>query len=915
MDKSRILVVEDESIVALDIKRTLESLGYVVSATASSGEKAIQKAAETEPDLVLMDIVQAAEQIRSRFDIPVVYLTAHSDEATIQRAKITEPFGYLLKPFEERDLHTTIEMSLYKHKTEMRLKESERWLTTTLQSMADGVIATDAQGRIKFVNPVAETLTGWSRSGALGRDLSEVFNIIHERTRTPVENPVTKVLQEGVVVGMGNHTILISKEGTEIPINDNAAPIRDEQGNISGVVLIFKDVSQQVHAEEEIRSRNRELALLNKIIAASAAGLEPESVLEIACRELAVALDVPQVTAALLNEDKTAAVVIAEHLAEDRPSSLTNTIWVAEDVLLQRLLDHGAPLVMDTPVSLLAVPLLIEGAVVGSLCMEATEPRAFTEGEVKLAWSVADQAASALDRALLDSERHRLGAAIEQADECVMITDTEGALVYVNPAFERVTGYTRAEVVGLNPRLLNSGEQDDAFYAQLWATLTAGKVWHGRLVNQRKDGALYTADTTITPVRDENGNTVNYISLQRDVTRELQLEEQYHQTQKLNAIGQLTAGIAHDFNNLLTVMNGFAELIQVQLLPDHPLQDSAEKILSAGRRAAGLVSQLLAFSRRQVLQPKVLDLNAVVAEMDKMLGRVIGDHIQVETILASDLWTVKVDPTKMEQVIVNLAVNARDAMPEGGKLTIESANVLLGEDYDSFEDFAAEQLEPEPGEYVLLTVSDTGVGMSDEVKAHIFEPFFTTKKLGEGTGLGLATVHGIVSQSGGHIRVFSQEGHGTTFRIYLPCASEAATQLDGPGLGKDIPSGAETILLVEDDAAVRELARQVLQTYGYNLLEAQDGYEALQLAASHSEPIQLLLTDVVMPGLNGKDLSSQLTQAQPDLRSLFMSGYPDEAIARHGVLDPSVAFLQKPFSPAALARKVRDVLDGANMDL
>ncbi len=501
-------------------------------------------------------------------------------------------------------------------------------------------------------------------------------------------------------------------------------------------------------------------------------------------------------------------------------------------------------------------------------------------------------------------DMERLTTAIEQAAEVVVITDTEGNIVYVNPAFERITGYSRAEVIGRNPRILKSGHQSLAFYQDLWSTICAGGVWSGDFINKKKDGTLYTEEATISPVRDEHGAIINYVAVKRDVTHERELEEQYRQAQKMQAIGQLTAGIAHDFNNLLTAINGFAELMQSQLSPDDPLQEFVEKILSPGRRAAGLVRQLLAFSRKQVIQPQILDLNYVVADMDRMLRHIIGEDIELETILAPELWPVKVDPAQIEQVIVNLAVNARDAMPNGGRLTVEANNVVLEEDY------AAHHPEVEPGEHVLLAVSDTGVGMSHEVQAQIFEPFFTTKEVGKGTGLGLATVYGIVKQSGGHIGVHSEEGHGTTFKVYLPRAEEVARPVAPQQGMADTPAGDETILLVEDDDEVRDLARQVLQGLGYTLLEAAGGQEALRLAAGHPGPIHLLLADVVMPGMSGMALAEQLVGSRPDLKVLFMSGYIDEAIAHHGVLEPGIPFIQKPFSPIALARKVREVLDG-----
>lgn len=508
------------------------------------------------------------------------------------------------------------------------------------------------------------------------------------------------------------------------------------------------------------------------------------------------------------------------------------------------------------------------------------------------------------ERKRAEQERRRLSVVIEQAPESVIITDIDAAILYINPAFEQETGYTRTEVIGQNPRILQSGQHDPVFYEDLWTTLIAGKVWHGRIVNKKKDGTLYTIEATIGPVHNELGQIVNYVSMRRDVTRELQLEEQYMRSQRMEAVGQLTGGIAHDFNNLLTAINGFAELIQYRLLPDDPLQELINNILHSGRRAADLVKQLLAFSRKQIIEPKVLNLNLVVVDMGAMLQRVIGENIQLKMMLSPDLWSVKVDPAQIEQIIANLAVNARDAMPDGGQLTIETGNVVLDSDY------VATHLGAQPGEHILLAMSDTGIGISEEVQAHIFEPFFTTKEVGKGTGLGLATVYGIVKQNNGNIWVYSEEGHGSTFKIYLPRSPEPMQPLPRPELEIDLPTGDETILLVEDDAGVRELARRVLEKQGYTLLEAQNGEEALQVVSEHRGSLHLLLTDIIMPGMTGKTLAEQLTQQQADLKVIYMSGYPHNIIANHGALDPDVIFLSKPFTSVTLTRQVREVLDG-----
>ena len=389
-----------------------------------------------------------------------------------------------------------------------------------------------------------------------------------------------------------------------------------------------------------------------------------------------------------------------------------------------------------------------------------------------------------------------------------------------------------------------------------------------------------------------------------DITERKRLEAQLLWSQKMETVGRLAGGVAHDFNNLLTTIIGYAELAIMGLHPSDRIYSDLQEILKASERAARLTQQFLAFSRRQIIEPKVVNLNKILADTDRMLRRLIGEDIELATVPAEDLWPVKVDPGQIAQVIVNLAVNARDAMPEGGKLTIETRCVTLDEGY------ARQRVTVSPGDYVMLAVSDTGVGMTREVKEHLFEPFFTTKEVGKGTGLGLATCYGIVKQSGGNIWVYTEPGRGTTFKIYLPRVQERAETLPKRDEAGYLPGGTETVLLVEDEPSVRNMAARILREQGHTVLEAATGEEALRVAKEKGEDrIHLLLTDVVMPRMGGRELADRLRVDRPDIKVLFFSGYTDEAVARHGVLDRGAAFLQKPFSPAALARKVRELLD------
>jgi len=542
------------------------------------------------------------------------------------------------------------------------------------------------------------------------------------------------------------------------------------------------------------------------VTAASAAAQDIESVLETVCRELALAFDVPQSAAALLNEKKTEAVVVAEYLAGGRPSALGEVIPVDGNPAFQYLLEHKLPLAIEDAqadprlapihaierrrgtVALLLLPLVAGGEVVGSLGVDAIEPRPFSSEEVDLAWRVAQQVSGILARVRLEAERHRL-------------------------------------------------------------------------------------------------------------------QEQLRQAQKMEAVGRLAGGIAHDFNNLLTVIQLSTSLLQRKLHAEDPLLEHVKRIQESSVHTSNLVKRLLSFSRQQVIRPRPLDLSEVVRNMSKILARVIGEDILLETLLADAPWLVEIDPSQVDQIIMNLAVNARDAMPDGGRLTIETANAVL----DRAD--AAYHLDVQPGEYVMLAITDTGMGMDDEVKARLFEPFFTTKEPGRGTGLGLATVFGIVKQNAGNIWVYSEPGQGTTFKIYLPRAQTRRAEKPLVATPALTTGGTETILLVEDQADVRSPMEQVLKAHGYHVLVAADGLEALQLSEQYDHPIHLLLTDLVMPTMGGVELAERLRPERPEMRVLYTSGYADRPFLQKAMADPDIGFVPKPFTVESLTQKVRTTLD------
>jgi PAS domain S-box-containing protein len=620
---------------------------------------------------------------------------------------------------------------------------------------------------------------------------------------------------------------------------------------------------------------------------------------------------------------------------------------------------------------------------------------------------------------------HLQATALEAAANPIIISRRDGTIVWVNKAFEELSGYTREEALGQSTRLLKAGQQSPSFYKNMWETILSGQRWRGELVNRRKDGTVYEEEMTITPVKNGAGDVTHFIAIKldiaerkraeericrlaqavensaeliaianpdgrisfanhallqatgykdteiigeffgktlishnnppaldeeirvrtlleggwrgeclgrrkddsdfpvflstgqikdnrglvigifgigQDITDRKRLEEQLLVSQKMEAVGRLAGGVAHDFNNLLGVIVGYSDLVLDAFPSEDPRHQQLEQIKKAGLRATSLTRQLLTFSRKQVCQPVVLDINALVTDFNKMLRRMVGEDIEFTNALHQGLGQIKADPGQIEQVIMNLVVNSRDAMPNGGKLIIETANTDLDEDYCLLHPSV------QPGRYVMLAVSDTGSGMDAKTQARIFEPFFTTKEEGKGTGLGLAIVYGVVKQSEGHIWVYSELGKGTTFKIYFPRIDEPAQSAATDRGEAGSLRGFETILLAEDSTLLRVLTCALLENNGYEVIAAENGIEAVKLAERCDRPIHLLLTDVVMPGMSGRELADRLAVKRPGMRVLYMSGYTNDAIVHHGVLEPGLFFLQKPFSQEALTHKLREVL-------
>jgi PAS domain S-box-containing protein len=495
-------------------------------------------------------------------------------------------------------------------------------------------------------------------------------------------------------------------------------------------------------------------------------------------------------------------------------------------------------------------------------------------------------------------------AALEAAANAIVITDQWGNILRVNAAFTALTGYTAQEVIGQNPRLLKGGNHDEAFYQNLWQTIASGRVWSGQLTNRRKDGSLYDEEMTITPMRNGDGAITRYIAIKQDITERKRLEARLFQSQKMETVGRLAGGVAHEFNSILTTILGQSEFLLRDLPEGSPLAKNAREISKAAGRAAILTRQLLAYGRQQFLQPEILNLNQIVKDMEEAFHHLLGVGVETQFVPAPGLRAVKADAGQIEQVIMNLLLNARDAMPNGGILTLETANVSF--DQESVGHFT----ELKPGDYVMLAITDTGAGMREEVKARVFEPFFNARGAGPGAGLGLSTCYGIIKQSGGHISVYSELARGTTFKVYLPQVEPQAKAAAPRLQAQDLPRGTETILLVEDDSVLREMAAALLRRLGYTVLAASNGLEALTLKQQRGTGyIDLLFTDIAMPHMSGKELAERVQALSPHTRVLFTSAYTQIAIVQQGVLLKDAALLSKPFTPTALALRVREVLD------
>ncbi|HBL22966.1 MAG TPA: hypothetical protein DDZ40_02495 [Deltaproteobacteria bacterium] len=792
MSGARILVVEDEAIEALDIERRLTASGYTVIDSVSTGEEAVRRVEETGPDLVLMDIslhgemdgVSAAGMIRTQFDIPVVYLTAYADEPTLQRAKLTEPHGYIVKPFKERELYIAIDMALYKHKLERKLKENEKWLATTLRSIGDAVIATDNAGQITFMNGVAEDLLGWKLEEVLNRKLTEVFTIVNRDTRLPVENPVTRVLREGFVVGLANHTVLIARNGSEIPIDDSAAPIKDDNRAITGVILVFRDVTERQEAEENV--------------------LREKTFSEMAINSLPGIFYLFEQNGTIRRWNSNFEQV---------------TGYSPDEITRMTLMDFFSP---------------------------------EEQGSI----------AQAVNKVFSDGK-----AIFEENLLC-----KDGRTVP-----HHFMGF-RMIVDGV-PYLVGSGTD-----------VTGHRAMENELRRARDDLERRVEERTFE-LREA------YEALRAETEERARAEAQLRQSHKMEAIGTLAGGIAHDFNNILAGIIGFTEMVLEDVPPESPIRRNLEHVLKGGLRGRDLVKQILSFTRQSEQERKPVALGQLIGETLKLIRPVVPSTIDIRKNIAAVQDTVMADPVQIEQVLMNLCTNAAHAMRDTGGLL----EVGLADEHFFRETPIRSSMKP--GDYVRLSVSDSGSGMEPDILERVFDPFFTTKGPGEGTGLGLSVVHGIAKSHGGHVTAHSEPGRGSTFHVYLPkIESVVAGDAGGHAVTR---GGSECILLVDDEETIVEMNSQRLSSLGYKVVAFMNSVDALKAFEAEPGKFDLLITDYTMPHMTGIDLARAVLRIKPDFPVILSSGLEEEMVKEVGVK----AFLSKTAGKRELASLIRRVLE------
>ncbi|MCD6163715.1 MAG: PAS domain S-box protein [candidate division Zixibacteria bacterium] len=933
MPKNKVLIVEDEGIVAMDIKDRLETLGYIVTGTVASGNEAIKNVENTHPEMVLMDIqiqgdmdgVEAAERILKHFDIPVIFLTANSDEKTLQRAKLTGPFGYLLKPFEERELHTSIEMALYRHKLERNLKEREQWLATTLSSIGDAVIATDTDGNITFINPVAETLTGWKKEETFGKNIEDMLNIVDNNTHNPIENPVAKALREKTAIMLANNAVLLKQDGTEIPIDDSAAPIKDDKGNITGVILVFRDITErkqtevkireyQNHLEELVEERTNALTLTNQRLQKE---ITERKQIEEALRTSEKRFrDVALSSSDWIWEvdENGVYTYISENVVdvlgyspEELMGKTPFNFMTKEDS--EKIKNDFLKIAMqkENIIDIVNWNIHKDGYLV---CLQTNGVPILDDKGNLIGYRGVNKNITERERAeeLLRQSEQKYRSFIESMHDGVGIVDLNENILFANQALCKLFGYSLDKLIGMNFKEIVVEEE---FEKVLKGTKKLKNIKHNNygLTIRKEDGQLRQIIVSATSLLGNDGSIEGYVGVFTDITdlkkaekEKQQLREKLIRAQRMESIGVLAGGVAHDLNNILGPLVAYPEMIMVKLPEDSPIREDISMIEKSAQRAADVVQDLLTMARRGRYDMVPLDINELIESYlqspDFLNLKAKHAGVNIKTEFDGNLAKAHGSASHISKVIMNLVINAIEAMPQGGELIIQTERRYIEKLIGGFDNIDA-------GEYIIITVKDLGLGIDEKDIKHIFEPFYSKKEMGKsGSGLGLAIVYGVIKDHNGYIDVQSKLNQGTEFIIYLPIVETTSTEsrevvVDIRGSGK--------VLVVDDIQEQRELAATLLAGLGYNVEIAPEGRSAVEYLKENQADVVIL--DMIMEdGFDGLDTYKEILKYHPEQKAIIASGFAETDRVKDAEKLGVGKYVKKPYTMQQLGKAVKEVL-------